>query len=167
MKQPPRMVPAPPEKKVAKQNLIERIETRFAEDERTPAVYSQAELVYAEVTVATDAKPGRREIQVITELGVSNALPFYVGQVPEVARKPMKTCSSRCSAKSIWPSVKDHRKKRMRITVPCTMNGQIAAGEVNRYRFQATRGSVWSSPSKLVSWSPTSPMAFPVGSRPC
>ena len=28
----------------------------------------------------------------------------------------------------------------MRITVPCTMNGQIAAGEVNRYRFQANKG---------------------------
>ncbi len=26
------------------------------------------------------------------------------------------------------------------MTVPCTMNGQIAAGEVNRYRFQASKG---------------------------
>jgi hypothetical protein len=28
----------------------------------------------------------------------------------------------------------------MRVTVPCTMNGQIAAGEVNRYRFEAVTG---------------------------
>ena len=28
----------------------------------------------------------------------------------------------------------------MRVTVPCTMNGQIAPGEVNRYRFQANKG---------------------------
>ena len=27
-----------------------------------------------------------------------------------------------------------------RITVPCTMNGQIASGEVNRYRFEARKG---------------------------
>jgi hypothetical protein len=27
-----------------------------------------------------------------------------------------------------------------RVTLPCTMNGQIASGEVNRYRFQATQG---------------------------
>ena len=98
--------------RVAKQKLIERIERRFAEDERTPAVRSQTELVFAEVTVAPDAKPGRREIRVITKRGVSNPLPFYVGQVPEVARKPMKTCSSRCSARSIWPSAKGRRKKR-------------------------------------------------------
>ena len=31
-------------------------------------------------------------------------------------------------------------EEEMRITVPCTMNGQIAAGEVNRYRFQASKG---------------------------
>ena len=24
--------------------------------------------------------------------------------------------------------------------MPCTMNGQVAAGEVNRYRFQASKG---------------------------
>jgi hypothetical protein len=28
----------------------------------------------------------------------------------------------------------------LRVTAPCTMNGQIAAGEVNRYRFQANKG---------------------------
>ena len=27
-----------------------------------------------------------------------------------------------------------------RITLPCTMNGQIASGEVNRYRFEARKG---------------------------
>jgi hypothetical protein len=133
--------PAPPEKEVAKQNLIQRIERRFAEDERTPAVPSQTELVFAEVTVAPDAKPGRREIRVITKRGVSNALAFYVGQVPEVARKPMKTCQLPVLGK-------EHQAQRqrppdeeeLRITVPCTMNGQIAAGEVNRYRFPATKG---------------------------
>ena len=75
--------PAPSEKEVAKQNLIERIERRFAEDERTPAVYSQAELVFAEVTVAPDAKPGRREIRIITKRGVSNPLPFTWARCPK------------------------------------------------------------------------------------
>jgi hypothetical protein len=28
----------------------------------------------------------------------------------------------------------------LRVKVPCTMNGQIAPGEMNRYRFQATKG---------------------------
>ena len=31
-------------------------------------------------------------------------------------------------------------EEELRVTVPCTMNGQIAPGEVNRYRFQASKG---------------------------
>jgi ribosomal protein L40E len=132
---------ANPEKEVAKQNLIARIERRFAEDERTPAVQSQTELVFAEVTVDPDAKPGRREIRVITKRGVSNPLSFYVGQVPEVARKPMKTCQLPVLGKeSQAQRQRPLSEEELRIAVPCTMNGQIAAGEVNRYRFQATKG---------------------------
>jgi len=133
--------PPKPEKEVAKQKLIERIETRFAEDERTPAVWSQTEIVYAEVTVEPDAKPGRREIRVVTKFGVSNPLPFFVGQVPEVARKPMKTMQLPILGKEYQAQRNRPRnEEEVRIAVPCTMNGQIAAGEVNRYRFQAAKG---------------------------
>jgi hypothetical protein len=129
------------EKEAAKDKLIDRIQKRFAEDERTPAVRSQTELVFAEVTVAPDAKPGRREIRVITKRGVSNPLPFYVGQVPEVARKPMKTCQLPVLGKeSLAQRKRPLEEVEMRVTVPCTMNGQIAPGEVNRYRFQANKG---------------------------
>ena len=133
--------PPKSEKEVAKQKLIERIQRRFADDERDPAVPSQNELVYAEITVAPDAKPGRREIRVISKLGVSNPLPFYVGQVPEVARKPMKTCSLPLLGKEYLAQRKrPPEEEELRVTVPCTMNGQIAPGEVNRYRFQASKG---------------------------
>lgn len=129
------------EKEVAKQKLIDRIEKRFAEDERNPAVRSQTELVFAEITVAPDAKPGRREIRVITKRGISNPLPFYVGQVPEVARKPMKTMQLPVLGKEhLAQRKRPPEEEELRITVPCTMNGQIAAGEVNRYRFQASKG---------------------------
>lgn len=131
----------PTEKDLAKQKLIERLERIFAEDERNPAVRSQTELVFAEVTVAPDAKPGRREIRVITKRGISNALPFYVGQVPEVARKPMKTMQFPVLGKEYLAQRKRPvEEEEMRVTVPCTMNGQIAAGEVNRYRFHAAKG---------------------------
>jgi ribosomal protein L40E len=129
------------EKDLAKEKLIDRIQRRFAEDERTPAVRSQTEIVYAEVTVESNAKPGRREIRVITKRGVSNALPFYVGQVPEVARKPMKTMQLPVLGKeSLAQRKRPLAEEEVRVTVPCTMNGQIAAGEVNRYRFPATKG---------------------------
>jgi ribosomal protein L40E len=129
------------EKEVAKEKLIERIQKVFAEDERTPAVRSQTELVFAEITVAPDAKPGQREIRVITKRGISNPLPFHVGQVPEVARKPMKTMQLPILGKEHLAQRKRPREEEeLRITVPCTMNGQIAAGEVNRYRFPASKG---------------------------
>ncbi len=133
--------PTPTEKEVAKQNLIKRLESIFAEDERNPAVRAHSELVFAEVTVAPDAKPGPREIRVITKRGVSNALAFYIGQVPEVARTPMKTCQKPVLGKE--EQAKRNRpadEVENRVTVPCTMNGQLAAGEVNRYRFQANQG---------------------------
>lgn len=129
------------EKEVAKQNLIERIQRRFAEDERTPAVPAHTELVFAEVTVAPDAKPGRREIRVITQRGISSPLPFYVGQVPEVVRKPMKTAQKQVLGKeNLAQRKRPPEEETVRITVPCTMNGQLAAGEVNRYRFPASKG---------------------------
>ncbi len=133
--------PPPSEKEVAKQKLIERIQMRFAEDERTPAVRAHTELVFAEVTVAPDAKPGRREIRVVTKLGVSNPLPFYLGQVPEVARKPMKTSQIQILGKEhLAQRKRPPEEEELRVTVPCTMNGQIAPGEVNRYRFEASKG---------------------------
>jgi ribosomal protein L40E len=126
---------------LAKQKLIDRIQRRFVEDERTPAVRSQTELVFAEIKVAPDAKPGRREIRVITKLGISNPLPFFVGQMPEVARKPMKTCQLPILGKEhLAQRKRPLEEEEVRITVPCTMNGQIAPGEVNRYRFHARKG---------------------------
>ena len=131
------------EKEVAKKNLIDRIQRVFNEDQRNPAVPSHRELVFAEVTIAPDAKPGRREIRVITKQGqgISNALPFYVGQVPEVARKAMRTCVKPTLGKESQAQVRRTPEEvEMSITVPCTMNGQLAAGWVDRYRFQASKG---------------------------
>lgn len=129
------------EKEVGKQNLIDRIQRVFAEDERTPAVRSQTELVFAEVTIDPDAKPGRREIRVVTKRGISNALPFYVGQVPEVARKPMKTMQLPVLGREELAQRKRPPEEQvLRVSVPCTMNGQLAAGEINQYRFHASQG---------------------------
>ncbi|MBF0198620.1 MAG: hypothetical protein HQL32_12960 [Planctomycetes bacterium] len=134
-------IPTNSEKELAKQNLIERIERIFAADERNPAVRAHTELIFAEVTIDADAAPGRREIRVQTKKGVSNPLPFYVGQVPEVARKPMKTWKKPTLGKeSLAQRKRPPDEAEYTIPIPCTMNGQIACGEVNRYRFKASKG---------------------------
>jgi len=133
--------PPKSEQEVAKQNLIDRIQRVFNEDERTPAVGAHRELVFAEVTVAPDATPGRRELRVITKQGISNALPFYVGQVPEVARRAVKTSQKQVLGKEYLALQKrPPQEEEVIITLPCTMNGQLAAGWVDRYRFQASKG---------------------------
>jgi len=126
---------------IAKEKLIDRIQRRFSDDERNPAVRSQTELVYAEVTIDPNAKPGRREIRLVTKRGISNPLPFYVGQVPEVSRKPMKTCTLPTLGKEhLAQRKRPVDEEEVRVKLPCTMNGQIAPGEVNRYRFPARKG---------------------------
>ena len=135
---------APPEaveREAAKQKMIDLIQRRFADDQRDPAVRSQTELVFVEITIAPDAKPGRREIRVVTKRGISNPLPFHVDQVPEVARKPMKTMQLPVLGKEhLAQRKRPPAEEEVRVAVPCTMNGQIAAGEINRYRFEATKG---------------------------
>ena len=121
--------------------LIARIESRIREFVQTPAAAANASLTMVEVTIAPDADPGAREIRLATLHGVSNPLPFHVGQVPEFSRKPMLTSTLHVlgkEAQSLRKRPADEIEDR--ITVPCTVNGQIASGEVNRYRFEARKG---------------------------
>ena len=128
-------------KDVARQKLIDKLQRRLAADNRRPANRSAAELVFVEVTVAPDAKPGAREIRVVSTRGVTNPMVFYVGQVPEVARRPMKTASFQVLGKEhLAQRKRPPEDEEMQVKVPCTLNGQIASGEVNRYRFEARKG---------------------------
>jgi hypothetical protein len=121
--------------------LIDRIEKRTAEFVQTPACAAIASLVLVEVTVAADAEPSEREIRLVTQRGVSNPLAFHVGQVPETSRKPMITATQQVLGKEAQALRKQlPGEEEQRITVPCTANGQIASGDVHRYRFEARRG---------------------------
>ena len=125
----------------ATRKLTARIQTRLAEWVNRPACASLSSIAIVKVTMAPDAEPGEREIRLVTQRGVSNPLVFHVGQVPEVARKPMKTCTLQVLGKEhLGQRKRPADEVEDRITVPCTMNGQIASGEVNRYRFEASKG---------------------------
>jgi hypothetical protein len=121
--------------------LVARIESRVSEFVQTPACASLSSLVFLEITIAPDAEPGSRELTLATPRGVSNPLVFYVGQVPEVLRKPMLTALQQVLGKeelALRKRLEDEAEDR--VGVPCTVNGQIASGEVNRYRFEARKG---------------------------
>lgn len=122
--------------------MISRIEKRMAEYCNRPASSSIANIAIAELTIAPDAPPGQRELRVITPRGgASNPLVFCVGQLPEVSRKPMSTANFQVLGKEELALRKRPADEiEDRIVIPCTMNGQIASGEVNRYRFEARKG---------------------------
>jgi hypothetical protein len=125
----------------ATRDLIERIEKRLDDYVAQPACASLADLAFVEVTIAPDAEPGTREIRLLTDRGVSNPLVFCVGQQPEVARKAMRTCVAQVLGKEqLALRHRPEEEVESRVGVPCTMNGQIASGEVNRYRFEARKG---------------------------
>ncbi|MDD4269449.1 MAG: PPC domain-containing protein [Pirellulales bacterium] len=120
---------------------IARIERRLSEYVNRPACASIASLVFVEVAIAPDADPGRRELRLATPRGVSNPLVFQVGQLPEVCRKPMTTCALQVLGKEeLAVRKRPDDEIEQSITPPCTVNGQVASGELNFYRFAARKG---------------------------
>lgn len=135
--------PAAPSKPLdeATQKLVERIERRMTEYVNTPACNAIASLVFIEVSIDAGAEPGRRELRLVTARGISNPLVFYVGQSPESVRKPMLSAQIQVLGKEELALRKrpDDEIERQ-VALPCVANGQIASGEVNRYRFAARKG---------------------------
>ncbi len=125
----------------ATKELVARIQKRMAQYVNRPASASLANIAIVEVTVSPNASPGQREFRIVTSHGASNPLVFHIGQLPETTRKPMITSAFQVLGKEALAL--RHRpadEVEDGITVPCTMNGQIASGEVNRYRFDARKG---------------------------
>jgi hypothetical protein len=121
--------------------IAERIQQRLDEDQRQPGSQSLATVTLLEVTIDKNALPGRREIRVLTPRGASNPLSFYIGRLPESSRKAMKVSKLQILGKEHLAQRKRPAEEEERtITLPCTVNGQIASGEINRYRFEAKKG---------------------------
>lgn len=123
-------------------DLVTRIRTRMNEYVLRPASAAISSLVVAEITLAADAVPGKRELRLVTANGVSNPLVFYAGQLPEAIRVPMLISELQVlgkEAQALRKGYEANNAERL-ITVPCTVNGQIGSAEVHRYRFQARKG---------------------------
>jgi len=132
---------AVPDEVSGKDKLIARIGERMDEFVQRPASAAISSLVLVEITIARDAQPGEREIRLATLRGVSNPLVFHVGQVPEFSRKPMRISPVQVLGKEAQALRKRPADEvEDRITIPCTVNGQIASSEENRYRFAARKG---------------------------
>jgi hypothetical protein len=102
-----------------------------------------AETVLVQVTLATNAEPGWRELRLGTPIGLSNPLVFRVGRLPEYSRpaaKPSTPELDRLRKQFSLQPQNPSARLELRITLPATVNGQIAPGGVDVYRFAARRG---------------------------
>ena len=113
-----------------------------------------AETVTLQITMASDAEPGERELRLATPQGLSNPLVFCVGQLPEFSEKESINVGTQPGANQ--PQI-SQPPTDMNITLPATVNGRIkpglarpqvpprpgqqfTPGDVDRYRFQARKG---------------------------
>lgn len=115
-----------------------------------------AENLTVQVTLARDAKLGDQEIRIATPGGLSNPLVFCVGQLPEFCEPAAKG-----SLKAEIDARPGRRSKTasdaMAVTLPAVLNGQILAGDADRFCFKAQRGQrilVAASARKLIPYIP-------------
>ena len=122
---------------------------------RRSSVPALVETVTLQVTISADAPPGRRELRMQTENGLTNPMVFCVGQLPELVEKSGRVMAVEESQKRGGRGRKRQAKSRpdpgtsptsnepeteTDITLPATLNGQILPGDVDRYRFEARKG---------------------------
>ena len=94
-----------------------------------------AEFMELKIHVAKDAKPGPREIRLVTKSGVSKPIIFIVDTVREVKElEPNNNQAIPDKAGNIKLPPMDTVK------LPVVLNGQVMPGDVDRFRFRANRG---------------------------
>lgn len=107
------------------QCLCKEILTRPNALQTTPAIDQKA---IVRLKIRADAKPGPREIRLLSQQGVSNPFRFIVEEAPETTQDYFTP----------------EKKKADRIeSFPRTMNGEIMPGEVDKYKFRAKAGEAY------------------------
>ncbi len=94
------------------------------------------ETVFVEIKVAPDAPPGKRELRMVTRLGVTNPMVFYIGQLPELNEATPVSTGQMTSYRAARAAPDSDTE----ITLPAVLNGQIMPGDVDRFKFKARKG---------------------------
>jgi len=125
------------------EQLLSEARKRIAMAVRKPENPAISEIATLRVTVAKDAKPGDREVRLVTSQGLTNPMLFKIGQLPEFTKPASKTIQQRQknrempTARKIKPA---DEKAETTISLPSVVNGQILPGAVDRFVFNASKG---------------------------
>lgn len=82
------------------------------------------ERIFVKVTIDKKASPGLRDLRLKSAGGISNKLPFEIGQYPNQLEEKECTATNPNQVRKL----------------PVTLCGQIMPGEIDYYSFQATKG---------------------------
>ncbi len=134
------------EKEEATKNMIAKIEQRMAEYVNRPACVPRSPASFLSKSRWPPMPNRARE-----NCGAGNAARrvepvMFLTSVncPKCPALPCAPPISRCSVRKNSVSASGQFEEvEQRITVPCTINGQVASGEVNLYRFECMRGQRW------------------------
>ena len=98
-----------------------------------------SELVLIEVTVDADAKPGSRELRIMSNTGLSNPVVFQVGMLPEVRELEPNNGIAYYVNNLFKPVSAVNLEKIIQekpLNTPVLINGQIMPGDIDRFRFR-------------------------------
>ena len=102
------------------------------------------ETVMLQVTIASNAPVGDREIRLAGPAALSNPLKFVIGSLPEISKPAAKPANPDLDNFLVKlgkaPSPAGTPKYEATVPLPVTLNGQIMPGEVDRYHFTARAG---------------------------
>jgi hypothetical protein len=110
---------------------------------------SIADKVRLSVKISADARPGQRELRLVTPNGVTDPVYFFVGGLPEWSKSPagfltpeeIAALGAPGSLKKLKaPAVAAPPPPIVDVAQPILVNGQVAPGGVDRYRFTAQKG---------------------------
>lgn len=101
-----------------------------------------------QVAMAPDAPIGWRELRVETVHGLSAPYPFHIGSLPEFYKAEVRSRDQvdafglppECPYLPINDSVRQGQARPSCFTVPAVINGQLFAGQADRFRFSARKG---------------------------
>ena len=98
-----------------------------------------AETLTVRLTIAPDAELGERDLRVGTLGGISNPVRFWIDAMSEFTQPEARlTVSARPQGRS--NALAPAKPSDTKVSLPMIVNGQILAGGIDRYRFQARRG---------------------------
>ncbi|HUA59890.1 MAG TPA: hypothetical protein VML19_14115 [Verrucomicrobiae bacterium] len=102
-----------------------------------------AEKVIVKVVIAPDAAPGRRELRLGAQQGLTNPLIFTVGNLPEFSRPFQHVPPAFAVANGATPPARPVNRPvstAMDVTLPAVLNGQVMPATTDQYRFHAGKG---------------------------